>query len=379
MQTDSRTERQIHILTHPFMGNYGGMLQAYALQRAIAAHVPATCFIDSYRKYDAFDLRCRMKNGIGELLLSCGKKASALAVRKWLRYKMVRPFYRIISSGTPVVEHESVNQNGPAELQYVVGSDQVWRGCYVSGYKSLPFFFLDFASEDVRRRSIAYAASFGSDEWEGTSAETERCGKLLRQFRAVSVREQSGVELCRRLFGVEAVQMPDPTLLLQAADYEKLIASEPTHKNEGDYIATYVLDSAPQKQASMQAVAEQMGMPLQPLSPVASSPNRWERQPLSVPQWLSYMSRARYVLTDSFHGCVFAIIFNKPFVCYGNASRGMARFDTLMRTFHLESRLVNDLEQVAEVLARPIDWEEVNAIRASERQRGLGFLQEQLD
>ncbi len=360
------------------MGNYGGMLQGYALHRAIAAQVQTPCYLESCRKFDAFVFRYKIKNIIGALMLSCGKKMAALAVKKWFKYKIVRPFYRLINTDVPMTVHEEVDQTAPVKLQYVVGSDQVWRKCYADGYISLPFFFLDFATVATRNRSIAYAASFGSDEWEGTPEETKRCGELLREFRAISVREHSGIEICKNKFGVKAVQMPDPTLLLQAADYDKLISSASVRRNAKPYIASYVLDSSPEKQASIQGVARQLGLPLHPLCPVADSIHRRERAPMSVPQWLSYLRHAQFVLTDSFHGCVFAILFNKPFVCYGNEQRGMARFNSLMQTFRLQSRLVRVEDNVAEVLSTPIDWVAINRIHEQERQRGLAFLKEHL-
>lgn len=85
-------------------------------------------------------------------------------------------------------------------------------------------------------------------------------------------------------------------------------------------------------------------------------------------------------MTDSFHACVFSIIYNKSFVCIGNAKRGSARFDTLLQTFGLETRLVQsgDPEAVLRVLHTSVDWDSVNAIRKSERKRGLDFLQANL-
>lgn len=97
-------------------------------------------------------------------------------------------------------------------------------------------------------------------------------------------------------------------------------------------------------------------------------------------QWLRYLRDCDAVVTDSFHGCVFSIIYNKPFVCLGNEGRGSTRFDTLFQVFGLEDRLVTsrDPEKVLRVLQKPIDWERVNAIHEAERQRGLDFLKSNL-
>ena len=101
-----------------------------------------------------------------------------------------------------------------------------------------------------------------------------------------------------------------------------------------------------------------------------------DRLPLSIPQWLRFIRDSECVLTDSFHGCVFSIIFNKPFICLGNASRGSARFTSLLGIFGLQERLVTscDKDSILQLMNTPIDWERVNKIRHSEQQRAIDFL-----
>ena len=268
----------------------------------------------------------------------------------------------------------------PEKDAFIVGSDQVWRGSHANGIESLPHFFLSFASEQQRNRSIAYAASFGSDSWEGSPEETAECARLLKDFKAVSVREHSGIRLCREHLGVEAVQMPDPTLLLEVENYSRLISRWWTRSLPKPCMAVYLLDETEEKKQLTQAVAEHAGLYPQQLTAHGDAPRAMDRIPLSVPQWLRCIRDAECVLTDSFHGCVFAIIFNKPFVCLGNEARGSARFDSLLGTFGLQNRLLNNptAEQVTECMNTPIDWKQVNSIRCSEKQRALQFLKDSL-
>ncbi len=263
---------------------------------------------------------------------------------------------------------------------FVVGSDQVWRRNMAISYAPISFFFLSDMYKMQLKRSISYAASFGSDEWEGTPEETEECGRLLREFKAVSVREHSGVKICKDVFGVDAVQMPDPTLLLYTRDYGKIIDSEKTWLPDSKFVAAYVLDETAGKAELLQGSADALNLKLQHLMPHATAKKRRDRFPISVPQWLRLIRDCEYFITDSFHGCVFAIIYNKPFVCLGNAGRGNARFDTLLGTFGLEDRMVTHAspEEVQRVLNNPIDWERVNAIHDAERERGINFLKENL-
>ena len=263
---------------------------------------------------------------------------------------------------------------------FFVGSDQIWRDPID---EKRVVYFLEFATVQQRRASVSYAASFGMDEknWGGGKEDVIRkCGHLLREFKAVSVREHSGVKICKEVFGVDAVQMPDPTLLLHTSDYEKIIDSEKTWLPESKYVAAYVLDETDGKAELLQEGAEALNLQLQHLMPHATAKKRRDRFPISVPQWLRLIRDCEYFITDSFHGCVFAIIYNKPFVCLGNAGRGNARFDTLLGTFGLEDRMVTHAspEEIQRVLNTPIDWERVNAIHDAERERGINFLKENL-
>ena len=282
------------------------------------------------------------------------------------------------------LQHLNGNRAQLSELMndtsFIVGSDQVWRGEYARLIESLPFFFLNFATQSQRRRSIAYAASFGSDEWEGTPEETAECARLLRDFKVVSVREHSGIRICRDVFGVKAVQMPDPTLLLEQEDYNRLIRRWRTKSTKTPFMAVYLLDETAEKTELVQALSQCTGLYPQHLMPHPGAEKLMDRLPLSIPQWLRFIRDSESVLTDSFHGCVFSIIFNKPFICLGNENRGSARFDSLLGTFGLRDRLVTnyDKDAILQLLNTPIDWESVNEIRHSEQQRAIEFLKKNL-
>lgn len=223
--------KSIKILALPLWGNYGGMLQAYALSRSIAAlgFCPCTSQLPA--------------SPSGETALIFWKVAwSKLKyLIRWIQItftpiKIEPPcVYRGLERIAALFKARHLNCEElilpdcsfDGRNVYVVGSDQVWRCLFTRKRGPVSRFFLDFASQTERCHSISYAASFGTDEWEGTPEETRRCGELLRQFKAVSVREFSGVRICKEVFGVDAVQMPDPTLLATLEDYERVIIFEP--------------------------------------------------------------------------------------------------------------------------------------------------------
>lgn len=366
------------IVTHPFRGNYGGMLQCCALHRVLASlgikaalHVgpkvhqhDSSWLIDApfrhIRDWIRFRLGIRSKKNI------------------YLKHQMMRAALQFRLSQLPATIDAGVSD--AAFRAYIVGSDQVWRGKYARYIETLPYFFLDFASPEQRSRSIAYAASFGTDEWEGTPEETEQCRQYLREFKAVSVREHSGVRLCREIFGVEAVQMPDPTLLLEPQAYDEIINSANTDVPAAPYIAAYVLDPTRDVRSLVEQIANTDHLELVTLQHDTRAKKLKDRIPRTPAQWLRSIRDARLMITDSFHGCVFSILYNIPFVCLGNAKRGSSRFESLFETFGLQDRLTtsSDPRELSRLLHSPVDWDCVNRRLAGERARGIDFLRENL-
>lgn len=375
---------KLGVLTHPLYGNYGGMLQAYAMVKILQHCGHEAYNLDyeprSYRKI-LHDPIKRMKERFRIQLLRCS----------WLRPVFKTPTILQIAIGQDFekkyVPHLWIGDNPAARLKehaieaVVVGSDQVWRGAYASPMMSLPFFFLDFASQQVRNNSIAYAASFGTDTWEGDQQETVKCQQLVSEFRAVSVREASGVSLCKQTFNTDSVRVADPTLLLHADDYSTLIEHEETWIPENPYIATYILDHSAPIRDAISATAQSKQHAVQALKADSSAPAIRDRLPISVTQWLRLIRDSECLITDSFHGCVFAIIFNKPFVCLGNKKRGIARFESLLSTYGLKERIVTEISDSAiqRVLSTPVDWEYVNTVHSNERETALQFLHSNLD
>lgn len=374
---------KIGILTHPFRGNYGGMLQAYALFQILRRIGHEAVILDfqhrrlpSFRKSPIAHIRARLnlKKRIKFLLIWL------LHRPEYYSYKNGRRFHQKYVQGVKLGSTPATQLEKHGIEAVVVGSAQVWRAVYARDLGSLPFFFLDFAPESIRRRSIAYAASIGTDTWEGNEEETRLCRQLLQEFRAVSVREDSGINICHQILGTNATRMADPTLLLTTDDYSHLIQQEDTHSPTSPYVASYVLDNSPGIEETIHAVVHSRQHLVQPLNATPQAGKRSERYPISVPQWLRYIRDCEYLITDSFHGCVFSIIFNKPFICLGNERRGSARFYSLLGTFGLQNRLVtnHDKNTLLQLLNTPIDWERVNSIRQSEQKRAIAFLKENL-
>ncbi|MCB5200672.1 polysaccharide pyruvyl transferase family protein [Loktanella sp. TSTF-M6] len=261
----------------------------------------------------------------------------------------------------------------------IVGSDQVWRAKYARSITR--DFFFDFLSGHPNPpKRISYAASFGADEMGFDRPTKDAIRKLIKAFDAVLVREDSAVDLCRSL-GAKAHHVLDPTLLLQPGDYNRLIQAKDFGYDQNRMLA-YVLDTDPDKAKLIDTIQDRLGLqtyatnglPLKAESVLQS--NDGDR---SVESWVASFKSAQFVVTDSFHGVAFSILFNRPFIAYGNPKRGMARFTSLLRMFGLEDRLVvNAAEADLEKILAPIDWDRVNARLDVLRTQSLTLLNDAL-
>lgn len=328
---------RIGILTLPPSINYGGILQAYALQTVLTRMGHEAKVIDVEKKRPVYPLWRRV-----------AQQAKAwVNLHMFGRYTdkledydvMCAEMFRFVDKHIPKARYAGYPAIGENDFDaFVVGSDQVWRPVYVDG--DIANMYLDFAKDWKHVRRVAYAASFGVGQWEYTTGETARCAALAKLFDAISVREAGAVELCRQHFGVEAVHVADPTMLLSADDYSRMIDSAGTHAPAGE-LACYILDRTPEKQKVIDDYAGKTGLTPYYCSTDFSNrrlPPSQRAQP-SVEQWLRNIRDARYVITDSFHGTVFSIIFGRPFTVLGNSFRGMPRLRSLLATFRLEDRV----------------------------------------
>ena len=261
-----------------------------------------------------------------------------------------------------------------------MGSDQVWRPKYSPNIFT---YFLDFLKNNESVKKISYAASFGVDQWEYKSKETTKCAARAKQFTAISVREDAAVDLCRQHLRVNAVKVLDPTLLLEKEEYLKLIDKANISEKDEDFIMFYVLDPKLLKGTIVEEVKKRLGLKLYEIMPLAFTKENIKNindcvYP-PVANWLQGFYKAKYVVTDSFHGTALSILFNKQFIALGNKERGMSRFLSILRIFGLEDRLVTDLNQIENgILNKKIEYNAITKILIKERKDSIQFLKKAL-
>mgnify|MGYP003482976686 FL=1 len=375
---------KIGILTLRLHNNYGGILQAYALQKVLQQMGHDVTLIDksrfiklpffSFSRYYLYFKRLILKI-ISDRSLPVRwdkKRNEDMAIMSTNTYPFILKHIKRIEAND---NYSNIKQDDFDA--FVVGSDQVWRPMYF-GQKIIPCAYLSFAKEwNVKR--ISYAASFGTEDWEYTEEQTAECKELIRLFDAVSVRESSAVELCKKHFDTSAMHVLDPTMLLDASDYIKLFEEANTPQSPGSLMC-YILDENKEKQEVVSCIEQTLHLKSFSVNSkyeVADAPLEERIQP-PVETWLRGFYDADFVITDSFHACVFSILFEKPFIVYGNKDRGMARFNSLLSIFGLENRLITNSDDALRIINEPIDWKNVNAKKKEWQEKSFTFLENNL-
>lgn len=371
---------KIAILTQPLRTNYGGNLQAFALQYILREHgyTPLTI---NYRK------RPSRMHSVRPVL--------SRIKRTLLRRKKIYPFSESENCVISQLHNSFIRENidyspvlySVKQLRdyfknnsfhsVIVGSDQTWRPKYSP---RIDTFLLDFLKKNQYIRKLSYAASFGTDEWEFNPLQTIRFSSLLKQFDFVSVREESAVSLCEKKLNTKAIHVLDPTLLLDKSVYLNFLQDETNTNNEGE-LFYYCLDKTRNKNEFIENVAARLGAKTFTAHPKKTIKNTRLIDDLdnyiypSVNEWLCGFHKASFIITDSFHGTVFSIIFNKPFIAIANEERGKARFTSLLKLFNLEHCLVTDVKKAPlSIINEGIDYHSVNQKLSELREISLRHL-----
>ncbi len=370
---------KIGILTLPLHTNYGGILQAYALQKVLKD-----------MGHDAIIISGKVKEKKTPIL----KLPLVLFKRIILRYvfrrdieifveKRVNIEQPIISSNTyqfvdRYIKISNIPLNKIQENNFdalIVGSDQIWRPDYCENiYDS----FFDFANKwNVKR--IAYAPSFGKDTWDYSDEQSRRCNDLIKLFDAVSVRELGGVRLCKENFDIDVKVVLDPTMLLNGSDYINFLQILNTPKSCGN-LMVYVLDNSKSKNDILELINEKLNLKIFKTGSNVEDYYATLDQRIQPPleEWLRGFYDADFVVTDSFHACVFSILFNKPFVVCSNQLRGNERFVSLLSLLSLEDRIINTLEDLDGINLIEIDWISVNNKLNMLKKESIDFIEESL-
>lgn len=374
---------KIALLTLPLSSrNYGGTIQCYALCSILKKFGHEVIVLDRRKDKAPFIwlILSHFKQWIYKHVLKIKGKYFdwnyvCQDLDRFITSNMVvtKPLYSTLE-----LRKEFIRGNFDA---IILGSDQIWRKPYVS---SILDFWGVFIPANLKVKKIAYAASFGTEKWEYSEEETRTCRKLASLLSAISVREDNGIDLCKTHLQVNAVHLLDPAFLLERKSYYSLLEKKDRDLQQSS-LSTYILDMTSEKASLINVVKNYLGVnDLLQFSireyEEEGKRNGSFRYP-SISTWLTVYEKSDFVVTDSYHGCVFAILFNKPFIVIANSERGIVRFESLLKMFHLYNHLVfslADLQARLHDVMSPIDYTTVNKILIEKRQESIDFIKDSL-
>lgn len=374
---------KIGILTQPLHSNYGGLLQAYALKEVLKDLGNETVIInrDVAAPKSWRIIASRVKHALQTKKLNRKQKLSLS--QKKIIFEHTSSFIKknIPEQSKLITSNKKMKSlNNDDYNAFIIGSDQCWRPKYSPEIRN---YFLDFAKKNSKIKRISYAASFGVSDWEFSKQQTKECKKLLKNFDAISVREKSGVRLVEQYLGrKDAIHVLDPTMLLQKSHYQKIIEQEMVSESQGT-LKVYVLDKTNEKEDFINLIENELALKKFEVMPnkriqsdIVTNTNINDFQYPKPAKWLKGFQDSEFVITDSFHGTLFSIIFNVPFITIGNKGRGMARFESVLEMFNFSDRLVTDINKadLQHLLYKKIDWKFANKVLERERIKALDFL-----
>ncbi len=338
--------KKIATITFHWATNYGAVLQSYALQKTIDRlgfeneiidYVPAR--VDLLQKIFKFIKR---------------------DFEFFKKERKIKKFRRqeLIISRTRYKTNKSLFSCSDKYLTIITGSDQIWNPSFTMNAEGGPTlsYYLNFVNETKR---VSYATSFGATVLDEDMKATIL--PELKRFSAISVREKTAQDILADM-GVVSKIVLDPTLLLEKEDYESLC--EKAENISAKKVFYYALKNG---DCEINAIYDYI------CKYFAEQPEFADGY--GVYEWLSKIRESDFVVTNSFHGTVFAILFHKPFVSVKIKGSGMNdRLTTLLGELGIEERFCENVDETKKCMDKDIDWECVDKKLEHLRHFSLEFL-----
>lgn len=359
--------------------NYGQQLQCFALQKYLrdAGHDAYLIRYDKWNDYDeihkvssntkAKPIWKKLHKALNPILLYkyLQQKRKSTILAKEQKNNNKREFEKFrdkyIKKSKIYCFYDELKENPPEADAYIAGSDQVWNpDLLFYSKKSTAAYFLDFGCSQTKK--MAYAASFGRSFTDNDNEFITKITPLLKKFNYISVREKTGLTFCEQCGINNADWVPDPTMLLKADDYRALYKNESFKKPKKPYCLFYFLGNEcdfPVKSVYKWAKIKK----LEVIYISANNQNdKYKKNYATIPEWIYLVEHAEFIITNSYHCCVFSLIFQKKFGVVSLAKKfaGMNdRLDSLFELLQIEERYLNtDFS----VLEKRIDWQSVSKI-----------------
>lgn len=356
--------------------NYGNRLQNYALQIALEKSGAKVETLKRKNYHD--DIRVKIKTACKTVVKIILRKD--MDVPKRNRKRNFKEFNYKYMHFSPYTLQKN---RAPKKLEtkydaFIVGSDQVWNPSFRLIREDIDNYFASFAPKE---KKFSYAASFGVSEIPVEYAEYY--GKKLSSFSKISVREDQGVAIVSSLSGQKAESVCDPTLLLNTEEWDVLM-EKPLWLDKECYLVTYFLGEISEEiYQGIKSYAERKQLKIVFLqSEFIRSKDIVNQDSFaaSPQQFLWLIAHSECVLTDSFHACVFSILYRRPFQVFNRKAieennKMESRLESLLSKFSLQSRM-NKNELYEDLLVGSLDNDIIEQVLILEREKGYSFIQE---
>lgn len=334
---------KINLLTIHYGRCYGAVMQTYA-----------TCKLLEEAGHDVTVI-----NIIDPKLRSFYKSLGNLKyiIKEWQFYRFKKKYFSKMTAKTYSIEEQEL----PDADYTIVGSDQVWNRDITDRFGKA--FYLDFVPDHQKR--VAFCSSFGKAVWSEGKEYTNELRKEFEKFHAISIREKSGVKIMKDTFGLDSVNLQDPTI--SYGKFESLILNN----KKTDCIFTFLLNTSAEAKNRASFVAKELTTPLY-------VNNKRKAYLLSGPRhWLTKIHNAKYVITDSFHGLALSVLFHKQFFVFCADPKKFTRLQSLLELLGLQDRYIKSEEDFVKrknELIKPIDYQVVDAILKKEQEKSMEFI-----
>lgn len=369
----------VKVITRHAPSNYGSLLQSIATQTVIN-RLGYECEIIDYQRRDERGLKMILnlvsrKRDFNSPLKKMFYIAVRYPIEKYAQCRFDRMRNRYLEMTKRCVTLEDLSQLDADA--FMTGSDQVWGPVMTGMYDAA--YFLQFATGRAKR--LSYAASFGKTNFDATT--TREYQRMLVSYDKITVREDSAVQMIEA-WGAENCrgQVLDPTLLLNVDEWTDLLIDEKMQAKYANrkYILVYQIHNDKQLSSYALRLAAYTGLKLLRVNPFMHQVRRGGKLLLcpDVAEFLSLIKNATYIVTDSFHGTCFSLIFEKQFIeILPNNATG-TRNQSILALTGLSDRIVTDFDDFS-IIDKMINYQPVREILTKERERSIKILKYLLD
>lgn len=370
--------KEIAVITFHRAHNFGSVLQTYALQAYVKSLGSAEGEDIEYRLIDLFTenqeqlysvlkKNCSLKNFIKNLIILPHVKALKTKHEKF-DFFIERNFHLT----KRYKNEDELRDNPPKADYYISGSDQIWN---VRAMDFSTSYYLDFVKTG---KKISYSASFGPLKINWNQYDGEKISHYLQQYNYISVRENGSADNIQKLIGQTCEIHVDPTLLLKKEQWNRIQSS--ANYNNGKYILLYCLEPTKRQLRMADAISKKLGLPIVVLRYNNKNDmfNHYVKKYDSGPEdFLAYIAHATLVLSSSFHGTVFSLIYHKSFYVFDGMKDN--RIITMLMKMGMTERSLNGMEDVGRVDLTLPDEKKIEEVLECERKKSAKYLRRALE